>query len=76
MLRRQAGSFRRQSEAESLKARLALLGIESSIQSVNVNNDTWHRVRVGSFTSLRDINETRNRLRNNNINAILVKVKG
>ena len=72
----QTGSFRRREEAEGLRAKLALLGIEASIQTVNVNNDTWHRVRAGSFKSLRDINETRNRLRENNINAILVKLKG
>lgn len=72
----QAGSFRHREDAEGLRAKLALLGIEATIQTVTVNNDTWHRVRAGSFKSLRDINETRNRLRENSINAILVKVKG
>lgn len=69
----QAGSFRKQSEAESLKARLALLGIESSIQNVSINNDTWSRVRIGPFTSLSQLNNTRARLRENRINVILVK---
>jgi cell division protein FtsN len=69
----QAGSFRKQSEAESLKARLALLGIESSIQNVSINNDTWSRVRIGPFTSLSQLNNTRARLRENRVNVILVK---
>lgn len=69
----QAGSFRKQSEAESLKARLALLGIESGIQDVSINHDAWFRVRIGPFTTLSELNNTRARLRENRVNAILVK---
>ncbi len=71
----QAGSFRLKQQAETLKARLALLGIESSVDKVLVNGDTWHRIRIGPFVSLRDINATRNRLRNNDINAILIRAR-
>ena len=71
----QAGSFRKSQEAERLKARLALLGIESSVDKVMVNGDTWHRIRIGPFVSLRDINSTRNRLRKNDINAILIRAR-
>ncbi len=69
----QAGSFRRRADAERRKASLALLGIPASIQSVNVNGDTWHRIRIGPFRSLAEINETRRRLKENRINAILVR---
>jgi cell division protein FtsN len=69
----QAGSFRRMQDAEKRKASLALLGIVANIQTVNVNGDTWHRIRVGPFKTLVDINETRARLKENRINAILVK---
>lgn len=71
----QAGSFRKVQEAESLKARLALLGIESSVEKVLVHGDTWHRIRIGPFVSLRDINSTRNRLVHNDINAILIRAR-
>lgn len=71
----QAGSFRKLQEAESLKARLALLGIESSVEKVLVHGDTWHRIRIGPFVSLRDINSTRNRLVHNDINAILIRTR-
>ncbi len=71
----QAGSFRKVQEAETLKARLALLGIESSVEKVIVHGDTWHRIRIGPFVSLRDINSTRNRLRKNDINAILIRTR-
>ena len=44
----QAGSFRRYADADTQKARLALLGLESVIHSVSINGgETWHRVRLG-----------------------------
>jgi len=73
----QAGSFRSFAEADNLKAQLALLGVESKVDTVTVNNtDTWHRVRVGPYQDLRELNKIRTRLLNNNINAILLKVSG
>jgi len=73
----QAGSFRSYAEADNLKAQLALLGVESKIDTVTVNNsDTWHRVRVGPYQDLRELNKIRTRLLNNNINAILLKING
>ena len=71
----QAGSFRSFAEADNLKAQLALLGVESQIDTVTVNNtDTWHRVRVGPYQDLRELNKIRTRLLNNNISAILLKI--
>src|SRR5688572_30486604 len=41
----QVGSFKERTEAEQQKANLALLGIESRIEKVTIdNNQTWHRV--------------------------------
>ncbi|NOY66885.1 MAG: sporulation-like protein [Gammaproteobacteria bacterium] len=71
----QAGSFRKKREAESLKARMALLGIESDVQKVEVNGDDWYRVRIGPLSSNRELNGIRNRLVKNNISAILIRVK-
>jgi cell division protein FtsN len=73
----QVGSFRSFGEADNLKAQLALLGVESKIETVTVNNtDTWHRVRVGPTQDLRELNKIRTRLLNNNISAILLRVNG
>jgi cell division protein FtsN len=73
----QVGSFRSYAEADNLKAQLALLGVESTIEKVTVNNDdTWHRVRVGPSHDLRELNKIRTRLLNNNINPILLRVNG
>lgn len=71
----QVGSFRAYGEADSLKAQLALLGIEADIEPVSSRGEQWLRVRVGPFTSKRELNKVRNRLHSNNINTMLVQIK-
>lgn len=73
----QAGSFKNFEEADRLKASLNLIGIEAAIQTVTVNNkDTWHRVQIGPYRDLAELNATRARLKQNNIEAVLLKLKG
>ncbi len=73
----QAGSFRRYADADRLKARLALIGIEADIQKVTIQGgETWHRVRIGPFRSRAEVDAVRARLREHRINAILLKVRG
>lgn len=73
----QAGSFRSYAQADRLKAKLALLGLEANIQSVTVNGDeTWHRVRLGPFHSLQRLNRTRAALKRHHVEALLLKLKG
>lgn len=45
----QVGSFRERREADRLRAELALGGFESSIQTTDTANGTWHRVMLGPF---------------------------
>ncbi len=71
----QAGSFRHSKDAEGLKARLALLGVESTVQSVVINDDTWHRVRIGPFRTWQEVRPPRRVLKRHNIHFALLKVK-
>lgn len=72
----QAGSFKKFEEADKLKARLALEGIEAGIQKVKINDtDTWHRVRIGPLNNISALNQTRRRLRSLGIASIVVKNK-
>ena len=72
----QAGSFKTLEQADRMKANLALLGIEANIESVTINNkESWHRVRIGPYRNLDDLNRTRSRLKQNNIDALLLKLK-
>ena len=72
----QAGAFKKSEQAERMKASLALIGIEASVQTVTVDNkQTWHRVRIGPYRDLQQLNQVRSRLRENKINAILLRIK-
>jgi len=71
----QAGSFRNREDADRLKANLALLGVQSSIQSVSINSDTWHRVRIGPFSDTKRLQETLSVLKNNKIHAMTMELK-
>jgi cell division protein FtsN len=71
----QAGSFREFKQADQLKAKLALQGIDANIQSVQVNQDTWHRVRIGPIHNMATMTATLKRLKEQNIAVIIVKSK-
>lgn len=72
----QAGSFQNQSDADNLKAKLALMGLEASIQTADIpEKGLWHRVRLGPYTKLDDLNKSRSALAQNKIEASLIKVR-
>lgn len=70
----QVGSYRRFEEADRVRAQLALQGIESKVQRVSVDNDTWHRVRVGPITDLKELNRVRARLREAEMDLLVIRV--
>ena len=72
----QAGSFQNPADADNQKARLAILGFESSVEPANLpDKGTWYRVRMGPYNKLDEINRIRQQLAQNNIDASLVKIK-
>jgi cell division protein FtsN len=46
----QAGSFNQPQEADRLKARLAMMGLEADVQQVMVQDKTFYRLRLGPYT--------------------------
>jgi len=72
----QVGSFRNGEQAERLKAELALLGLETSIQKVTIDNkDTYHRVRVGPFRDTGSLNNARSKLSRQGIDSRVIKLR-
>ena len=69
----QIGSFTRLDAAESLKARLALVGMNARIQPVRINRETWYRVRIGPTDDLEQLNADRARLQEHRFGYYLVK---
>jgi len=70
----QAGSFTKPADAERMRANLALLGIESQLQRVSIDDDVYHRVRVGPTSKLNELNAVRRRLWDAEIEVLLIKV--
>jgi len=72
----QAGSFQNPADADNQKARLAILGIESSVEPADIpDKGTRYRVRLGPFAKLEELNRVRATLAQNGIDANMVKVK-
>ena len=72
----QAGSFQNPADADNQKARLAILGFDSSFEPANLpDKGTWYRVRMGPYAKLDEINKVRQALAQNGIDASLIKVK-
>jgi cell division protein FtsN len=72
----QAGAFQNPADADNLKARLALMGLQASVEPANLpDKGTWYRVRLGPYTQLDEINRVRQTLAQNAIDASLVKIK-
>ncbi|MNS92140.1 cell division protein FtsN [compost metagenome] len=69
----QAGAFRGESDAESLRARIILLGLPVAVQKAEVNGKPLNRVRVGPFARLDDMNRARGRLGENKIETAVVR---
>ena len=70
----QAGAFQNADDADNLKAQLALLGLEAEIQTSDIaDKGVFHRVRVGPFRAMDEVDSTRSLLAQNNIPATLVK---
>lgn len=72
----QAGAFQNAADADNLKAKLALAGVEAAIQTAQLpDGKTWHRVRLGPFTNVEDIGKAKARLKENQIEGQLIKMK-
>ncbi len=68
----QAGSFGTSNEAESTKARLAMLGLSARIESTNIGGKQLYRVRMGPYSNANELAEAR-KIDSNGLQAITIK---
>lgn len=72
----QVAAFQNPADADNLKARLALAGIEAQIQTATLpDGRVWHRVRVGPFSNKDELGKARAALKENDLEANLIKVR-
>jgi cell division protein FtsN len=69
----QAGAFRDMSDAESTRAKLALLGFEAAISDRNSDSGVLHRVRVGPYAQVEAMNKARAKLLDSGVDVAIVR---
>jgi cell division protein FtsN len=70
----QAGSYRNESDAERVRAQLAMQGVQAKVQRVAVDSDVWHRVRIGPISNLDELNKLRKQLQAAEVDALVIRV--
>lgn len=71
----QAGAFQASGDAEAVKARVALLGLNARVESATINGKTMYRVRMGPYASASDLAEAKSKLSNGGLPAVAIKAK-
>ena len=72
----QVGAFQKAADADNLKAKLALTGLEASVQEVSIpDKGTMHRVRVGPFRDPDEMNRARTLLSQSGVQGTVIKQK-
>jgi len=69
----QAGAFRDMTDAESTRAKLALLGFEAAISDRNSDSGVLHRVRVGPYAQAEAMNKARAKLLDSGVDVAIVR---
>lgn len=71
----QAGAFGASGDAEALKARIALLGLNARVESAVIKDKTVYRVRMGPYGTASELAEAKGKLGNGGLPAMAIKAK-
>lgn len=71
----QVGAFPNASDADAMKARLALQGFTAHVQAVTLDGQVWNRVRIGPFASATQLQSVQKQLSAAGIHGIPLKEK-
>jgi cell division protein FtsN len=70
----QAGAFGEEKDADNLKAKIAMTGLEASVKAAEIpDKGTLYRVRLGPYQSLEDANRTKSTLSQNGVGATIIR---
>lgn len=71
----QAGAFRKHKDADSLKAKLLMMGFSPKIEKAIIGSATWYRVKMGPYNQLASVDAIQSRLKSNKMDALVIEVK-
>lgn len=69
----QTGAFREIADADSARAKLALIGFEARVSEKPSDTGNLYRVRIGPFSQLETMNRMRTKLSENSVDAAVVR---
>jgi len=70
----QAGAYQNAADAEDQRAKLALMGIEASMQSVDLpEKGTINRIRLGPYSSVDEMNQVKAELLKRGVSTAVIK---
>ena len=70
-----AGSYSQSTDAESMRARIAFIGLDAQITYRNENGQRLYRVRIGPFETEAQANEIKQSLADNSIQGSVIRLK-
>lgn len=71
----QAGAFQASGDAEALKARIALLGLNARVESAQISGKTVYRVRMGPYASASELAEAKGKLSSGGLPAMAIQAR-
>jgi cell division protein FtsN len=71
----QVGAYRSAEDADAIRARLALLGLDAKVTSIEADGAPLYRVRLGPYGQLDDLNGIRRTLSENGMEPQLVHAR-
>ena len=71
----QAGAFKTEGDAEAMRAKLTLLGMDAKVSAGEKDGATLYRVRIGPINKLDELNRTRQTLVQNGIEPSIISVR-
>ncbi|MFT6428995.1 MAG: cell division protein FtsN [Halopseudomonas sp.] len=70
----QAGSFRKQAEADRVRAQILLLGLDVRLEDARLGSgDVWYRVQVGPYTDRTKLSQAQQVLTGNGFDNLLLQ---
>ncbi len=71
----QAGAFGASGDAESTKAKIALLGLSARVESAQIGSKTVYRVRMGPYGTASELAEAKQKLASGGLPAMAIKAQ-
>lgn len=71
----QAGAFGASGDAEAVKAKIALLGLNARVESATIQGKTMYRVRMGPYGTASELAEAKGKLATGGLPAMAIKAK-